>query len=542
MKSLIGNSLLLGLAAATAMVVGCSAGSSAPTGSGTGSNTQQPSAGDVGNLGLRLSLPDGTTLSSVNYTLSNGTTTVQSGPLNVSNSQSIDFQLGAVPAGTGYTITLQAASADGGITCLGAAGPFAVVAHSTVNETVQVICQSLANTNGNIFINGVPDFCGTWNSVSTIGPGVDAAPTNGSEVLADGVTPIVITATASGASPTSLHYTWSAVTNSGAGVTLGTNVGNGTTTDTLTVTCNLDATDAVGSSTLTLVVTDSLDGGAVTCPTSLSTVTTTVFCDKIASCSPPTTNCGTGSTLNCVNETNDPANCGACGHVCSGATPSCSGSVCVPLICTGGTTACSGVCVNEQTDPNNCGSCGHSCGTGGTCAAGVCVVSAPQACSNFLAAHPALNPVSTTCSKTEVVTWQKDNTGVCLTCLMQSGCLDIAGLGGSECQDNPPLTGGPGSTNENLCLSVLACDIGQSPAAHPGPASGLTINAFCGQGVTSGVCNTAPAGACVSQWEAGFPGQTPSQIQGELGVQTFPGGQANSIATCANANCATQCF
>jgi hypothetical protein len=161
-----------------------------------------------------------------------------------------------------------------------------------------------------------------------------------------------------------------------------------------------------------------------------------------------------------------------------------------------------------------------------------------QACNNFLATHPSDFPVSTTCSATEVIAWQKDFTGACLGCLLTAGCVDIQGIGGDECHDLP---GGAGSADETACLNVFACDIGVTPAAHPGPAAGLTVNAFCGQGVSNSFCNTTPGGPCASQWQAGFPGQSNAQIQASVDVQLFPGGMGNSIATCANVNC-TMCF
>lgn len=538
MKSLISNSILLGLAGAAALVVGCSSGPQGGSSSSIASNGGNVGGGDVGRLGMRLSLPDGTSIDSVGYSLSNGATTVQSGTLATNHSQSIDFQLGQIPAGPGYTITLTAASGDGGVTCLGTAGPFAVVGHSTVNETVQLICQSGANNNGNIFISGVPDFCGTWNSVSTIGPGLDAAPTNGSEVLADGVTPIVITATATGASPSSLRYTWTATTITGNGVTIQSNVGNGTTTDTLTVTCNSDAVDAVGSAQLTLVVSDSLDGGSVTCPTSLSTVSTTVFCDKIATCSAPTTNCGTGGNLVCVNEQTDNNNCGSCGHVCSGATPSCVAGVCSALVCAAPTTNCGGVCVNEQTDPNNCGTCGHSCG-GGACVAGACVLSPQQQCNNFLAASEPGSETGNVCSPSELLAFQKDTTGNCLDCLLNTGgCLNSAtqGVSGKECED--PFTGAGASTTEAECLSVLGCDLGLNPVHSPAPGATGALPTYCGTQTQATCATDSPAtaapGLCAAQIVAGFPaGSTAGTISSNIAVPTFAAGRAGLIIGCA---------
>jgi hypothetical protein len=195
--------------------------------------------------------------------------------------------------------------------------------------------------------------------------------------------------------------------------------------------------------------------------------------------------------------------------------------------------------VDTQTNHQNCGGSGVACSSLQVCSAGGCCTPGdPQcSCDQVLASNSALDLASLKCSATELVTFEKDGTGQCLGCLLQSGCFDIVGVG-NECQDQP---GGAGSTNESLCLNVLACNLGENPPATPGPALGLTVNAFCGPGQSSVACDTNPAGACAAQWEAAFPGQNGAQIQAEIGVTTFPGGVANSITTCANTNC-LQCF
>ena len=74
------------------------------------------------------------------------------------------------------------------------------------------------------------------------------------------------------------------------------------------------------------------------------------------------TSCGTGG-----------ATCGACGtnESCTSGACTCGGS----SGCAGGTSCCVnagvGSCVTLTNDPNNCGWCGHSC-QGGTCANGLC--------------------------------------------------------------------------------------------------------------------------------------------------------------------------
>jgi Stigma-specific protein, Stig1 len=74
----------------------------------------------------------------------------------------------------------------------------------------------------------------------------------------------------------------------------------------------------------------------------------------------------------CTNTKEDPANCGHCGTVCSGATPLCANNECAAS-CPTGLIACNGGCVNFAKDIRNCGSCGHTCGLLEACESGVCV-------------------------------------------------------------------------------------------------------------------------------------------------------------------------
>ncbi len=96
--------------------------------------------------------------------------------------------------------------------------------------------------------------------------------------------------------------------------------------------------------------------------------------------------CPSGSPTACVDEQNDPSNCGSCSTVCPGPTsgtgsPACVSGAC-SLSCAAGLAACPSAnpteCVNEQTDPSNCGTCGKTCpapsnGNGSAaCATGAC--------------------------------------------------------------------------------------------------------------------------------------------------------------------------
>src|SRR4051794_23720120 len=59
----------------------------------------------------------------------------------------------------------------------------------------------------------------------------------------------------------------------------------------------------------------------------------------------------------CANLREDPKNCGACGTVCTGASPFCSLGQCTAG-CAAGLLECNKACVDKTSDPNNCGACG----------------------------------------------------------------------------------------------------------------------------------------------------------------------------------------
>jgi hypothetical protein len=498
------------VALGVASVIGC--GSSSPP-TDTGSKTGPSPQAGVGAISLKLTLGGDTEIDSVNYTLQNGTTLVESGTQATKNSAAINFELGSIPAGPGYTITLTAASPDGGVNCLGTSGVFSVNAHSTVSEQVNLICTFGAVDHGGAIVHGLENFCGTWQSVSTEGlPAIDAAATNGSEVLADGVTPLVITANGNGPATGALVYSWSVLVSTGGGVTLGTETGNGTTTSTQTLTCNPSI--VAGGAVIQLVITDSIDGGAVTCPGTLSTVTVPVTCDP-------------QSVLACSSASSTPDKCG---------------------------TGASAFCTNFLTDNSNCGGCGNVCNGGAFCQAGVCDACADVQCqcNVFISQHEVGNTPGATCSGTELAAFMVDaNTataGSCLDCLVNPGQgLDNPSLGvvNDDCED--AFTGiGAGETTAE-CLAVLACDFGVTPPAIPAPVT------FSGPGPVEGYCGTTdlldcqegglpPNGACISQIVAGFPSSFSSpQIVGSIADKRYASGRAGMIVTAAQHTC-PQCL
>src|SRR5215212_2537253 len=73
---------------------------------------------NTGTIGMELQIAPGVILNTVNWTISNATTSfTKTGSVTVRFSNTISFQAGAIPAANGYTITLSATSVDGAFTC-----------------------------------------------------------------------------------------------------------------------------------------------------------------------------------------------------------------------------------------------------------------------------------------------------------------------------------------------------------------------------------------------------------------------------------------
>jgi hypothetical protein len=106
---------------------------------------------------------------------------------------------------------------------------------------------------------------------------------------------------------------------------------------------------------------------------------------EIVSCDLGFADCNSDATKldggdGCETELVTPANCGACGRVCSGAMPYCSGGQCSALQCSAGTADCDAnnvLCEVDLHTINHCGACGIACGALAnatpSCPAGSCV-------------------------------------------------------------------------------------------------------------------------------------------------------------------------
>ena len=145
---------LMGLSAGLS-VFGCSAADSTAT---------RPEASDeVGSIGLSLQA-GGVTLSTVSYTIV-GTGFSKSGTIGVANSTQISAVIGGIPAGNGYSISLNASDvANSALTCTGSAS-FNVTAGMTTTTQVRLQCKTPPKT-GSVMVNGTLNICPVIDSLS----------------------------------------------------------------------------------------------------------------------------------------------------------------------------------------------------------------------------------------------------------------------------------------------------------------------------------------------------------------------------------------
>ncbi|MEA2746545.1 MAG: hypothetical protein QOI41_688 [Myxococcales bacterium] len=130
---------------------------------------------------------------------------------------------------------------------------------------------------------------------------------------------------------------------------------------------------------------DAADGGEVKATTDASLL----LCEG-TECPSPYATCGATSSVRCgTNLMNDKANCGSCGNACPdydllNMTSRCVAGACV-LECQSSKSTCSilvykncnglvddGCETPVSDDPQNCGACGHACAPGQPCVQGMC--------------------------------------------------------------------------------------------------------------------------------------------------------------------------
>jgi hypothetical protein len=505
MKSLIGKLSMLALLA-TGVVAGCS-GSQTSSGPGKVDGPQ-------GNVGLSLVPVSGVTLNSVHYVVSNGATpavTVSEGDLPTPGTAST-FSFGlSLPVGTGYTISLSAASAETGddITCAGSFGPFNVTPNASTAFTLTLTCKD--NTNGTI-IGGVDvktDAC-----PRLVFDYVVASPSS-----ANVGNTIAVATKAHDLDNKAVTYSWKIATPA-----VGTFAP--TTGATSTLTCLAQGLGTVVTVTAnngecTKALTTTVSCKSLLCGNGVVDAGET--CDTATVCAPGATNCIPGNkcpsdcTFVCGDgvaeppaEDCDPGNTAFCDSTCHTRVALCGdGFITTPAEVCDGTTLPAGTPAGTVCSADCKSLIGPVCGDG--------ILQAGEQCDD--------KGPSPKCSNT----CKTISTVACVTCENAGDCAASV--------DNCLGGGNFSAAQETSCYGVMAC----IESSNCLDGTGSLGKCYCGTLSTS-QCSAAPFdltaagapnGACAALIQAGMTGFTSnSAILGGLTASSKPAGAAMQRLNC----------
>jgi phospholipase C len=217
-KITILSALLAGGVSAGAWIGGC-----------TNDQVGTAPAQDVGKVSLDLQLASGLTLNTVTYAITGPNGFSRTGSIDVSQSSTVSAIISAIPLGTGYQISINGTTTDGGTVCMGSA-TFDVTTTGTTTVPVHLTCNQQPTT-GSILVNGSINVC----------PRIDAVGASPAEVAFGGSIALTSTAVDVDHGPSPLTYSWTATSGSLAGAQ----------TANATLTCN-----RVGMVTVTLSASD----------------------------------------------------------------------------------------------------------------------------------------------------------------------------------------------------------------------------------------------------------------------------------------------
>jgi hypothetical protein len=108
----------------------------------------------VGSAELNLTLPDNTTIDTVTYTVTQAGAPYSTGSIPVTNSSTLTFQVGNLPAGAGYTMSLSATT-SGAQTCSAGPTPFSIMPSNATLIMMTLRCGggTAASNKGNVRVD-----------------------------------------------------------------------------------------------------------------------------------------------------------------------------------------------------------------------------------------------------------------------------------------------------------------------------------------------------------------------------------------------------
>jgi type IV pilus assembly protein PilA len=151
-----------------------------------------------GFVSASLDLAPGISVLTASYTIMGPGGFLKTGTIDLSNSSTLTFVVGGLPAGPGYAISVNATSADGGTTC-GGAGTFDVTPRTTTGVSLHLACHE-APKSGSVLVNGSLNVC----------PVIDGVDANPAEVFVGSSLQLRGVAHDADAGPEPLRYTWTA--------------------------------------------------------------------------------------------------------------------------------------------------------------------------------------------------------------------------------------------------------------------------------------------------------------------------------------------
>jgi hypothetical protein len=486
--------------------------------------------GNHGGLKLALVPVSGVTLSLVHYVVTNGATPaviIGEGDIPAPGSSG-DINLGlSLPVGTGYKVSLSAASAEVGdnITCGAAFGPLNVLPNTVQGVELVLTCHD--DTNG----SGAPGLQVTTDACPRLAfDYVTANPPRGGI----GAPNINVLAAARDLDGKAVTYSWkvsnpAAATftpSTGPASTLACNSASSNLLATVTAT-NGDCTKALSIEVQCIAdYGGSCGNGRVdpgeTCDTAIPGTKCPADCTSV---------CGDG-VAEAPAEDCDPGNTDNCTAACSFRTPVCGDGFLTtigpkPEVCDGNEFASlppPGTICNDTCDGFTDASI-VQCGDG--------IVGTAEECDDSVPPFPA-SPVSATCSGT----CQKISTPACVACEKAGDCF--------ESVDNCKGVAAPFSAaQQTSCFDVMTC-IEKSNCFDGTNTLG---RCYCGS-LNTTQCGAAPFtgpgspdGACVAQIKAGFPTFTAnSQVIAGLVATNFPSGAAMKRLSCQKGANSSACL